>query len=133
MGRRYDAATKDLERALALEPQHAYARGELLHIRMQAADWRDFPREKAQIDQDVREGHLVIQPFVYQAISDSAADLAACSRRFAQLYPAVSCPSLPRSRNHHKIRIGYLSADFREQATAYLTVGLYEMHDREEV
>jgi predicted O-linked N-acetylglucosamine transferase (SPINDLY family) len=131
MGRRYDEATKDLERALALDPQHAYARGELLHIRMQAADWRDFPREKAQIDQDIREGHLVIQPFVYQAISDSAADLAACSRRFAKLYPAVPCPPVPRSRNHAKIRIGYLSADFREQATAYLTVGLYEMHDRQ--
>jgi protein O-GlcNAc transferase len=131
MERRYDEATRDLERALALEPQHAYARGELLHIRMQAADWRDFPREKAQIDQDVREGHLVIQPFVYQAISDSAADLAACSRRFAKLYPAVSCPPVSRSRNHRKIRIGYLSADFREQATAYLTVGLYEMHDRQ--
>jgi predicted O-linked N-acetylglucosamine transferase (SPINDLY family) len=35
------------------------------------------------------------------------------------------------SRKHEKIRIGYLSADFREQATAYLTVGLYEKHDRE--
>jgi protein O-GlcNAc transferase len=131
MGRRYNEATKDLERALTLAPQHAYARGELLHIRMQAADWRDFPREKAQIDQDIREGHLVIQPFVYQAISDSAADLAACSRRFAKIYPAVPCPSIPRSRNHSKIRIGYLSADFREQATAYLTAGLYEMHDRQ--
>lgn len=131
MGRRYDEATRDLERALALDPQHAYARGELLHIRMQAADWRDFPREKAQIDQDVREDHLVIQPFVYQAISDSVADLAACSRRFAKLYPTVPCPPIPRSRAHDRIRIGYLSADFREQATAYLTVGLYEMHDKE--
>jgi len=131
MGRRYDEATRDLERALALDPQHAYARGELLHIRMQVADWRDFQRETAQIDQDVREGHLAIQPFVYQAISDSAADLAACSRRFAKLYPAVPCPPISRSRNHDRIRIGYLSADFREQATAYLTVGLYEMHDRQ--
>jgi protein O-GlcNAc transferase len=131
MARLYDEATKDLERALVLDPQYAYARGELLHIRMQVADWRDFSQQKAQIDQGVREGHLVIQPFVYQAISDSAADLAACSRRFAKLYPAVPCPPIPRSRNHGKIRIGYLSADFREQATAYLTVGLYEMHDRQ--
>jgi predicted O-linked N-acetylglucosamine transferase (SPINDLY family) len=131
MGRRFDNATQDLERALALDPKHAYAQGELLHIRMQAADWRDFSQAKARIDQGIREGHLVIQPFVYQAISDSVADLAACSRLFAGLYPAVPGPSIPRSRNRRKIRIGYLSADFREQATAYLAVGLYERHDRE--
>lgn len=131
MGRHYENATQDLEHALALDPQHAYARGELLHIRMHAADWRDFSQEKAQLDQGIREGHLVVQPFVYQAISDSVADLAACSRRFAKLYPAVPTPNIPPTRNHEKIRIGYLSADFREQATAYLAVGLFEMHDRQ--
>jgi protein O-GlcNAc transferase len=131
MGRRYDNATKDLERALASDPLHAYARGELLHIRMHAADWRDFPQEKSQLDRGIRDGHPVIQPFVYQAISDSPADLADCARLFAKLYPAVSGPKIPLSRNHSKIRIGYLSADFREQATAYLAVGLYEMHDRQ--
>lgn len=131
MGRRTDDATKDLERALALDPRHTFTRGELLHMRMHAADWRDFSREKAQIDQGLREGHLVIQPFVYQAISDDMADLATCSRLFAGLYPAVPGPQIPRNRNHGKIRIGYLSADFREQATAYLAVGLYELHDRD--
>ena len=131
MGRRYDGATKDMERALASDPLHACAQGELLHIRMHAADWRDFAQEKAQLDQGIREGHLVVQPFVYQAISDSAADLADCSRLFAKLYPAVPGPQISQNRNHKKIRIGYLSADFREQATAYLAVGLYEMHDRE--
>lgn len=130
VGRHYDNATKDLEHALALEPLHAYTRGELLHIRMQTADWRDFFREKAQIDQGIRNDHLVIQPFVYQAISDSPADLASCSRLFAKLYPALPSPHILLNRNHGRIRIGYLSADFREQATAYLTVGLYEMHDR---
>jgi protein O-GlcNAc transferase len=131
MERHYDNATKDLERALALDPQHAYARGELMYIKMQAADWRNFSEEKALLDQSIHEGHLVIQPFVYQAISESAADLAACSRLFAKLYPATPGPQIPLSRNHGKIRIGYLSADFREQATAYLAVGLYEMHDRQ--
>jgi predicted O-linked N-acetylglucosamine transferase (SPINDLY family) len=131
LGRRYDQAIADLERALSIAPLQPYARGELLHIRMQAADWQNFDREKAQIDRDIRAGHLVIQPFVYQAISNSVADLAACSRLFAGLYPALPGPPIPRTRGHDKIRIGYLSADFREQATAYLTVGLYEKHDRQ--
>jgi predicted O-linked N-acetylglucosamine transferase (SPINDLY family) len=31
---------------------------------------------------------------------------------------------------HGKIRIGYLSADFHEHATAYLMAELFETHDR---
>jgi predicted O-linked N-acetylglucosamine transferase (SPINDLY family) len=131
MGRRYDGATKDLQRALTSDPFYPCARGELLHIRMHAAEWRDFLQEKTRIDHDIRDGHLVVQPFAYQAVSASPADLAACSRLFARLYPAVPSPAIPRSRSHGKIRIGYLSADFREQATAYLTVGLFERHDRD--
>src|SRR5262249_39051149 len=30
---------------------------------------------------------------------------------------------------HGKIRLGYVSGEFREQATAYLTAGLFEAHD----
>ena len=35
-----------------------------------------------------------------------------------------------RSR-HPKIRVGYVSGEFREQATGYLTADLYECHDRD--
>ena len=32
---------------------------------------------------------------------------------------------------NQKIRVGYFSADFQEHAVAYLTVGLYEFHDKD--
>ncbi|MGO9698346.1 MAG: hypothetical protein ACLPX7_03675 [Xanthobacteraceae bacterium] len=31
---------------------------------------------------------------------------------------------------HDKIRVAYLSADFRQHATAFLTADLFECHDR---
>jgi predicted O-linked N-acetylglucosamine transferase (SPINDLY family) len=33
-------------------------------------------------------------------------------------------------RSRDKIRVGYVSGEFRAQATAYLTAGLYECHDK---
>ena len=126
----YVGATGDLKAALALNPDQPYARGELLHLQMFAADWDDFENQKALVDQGVRAGKEVVRPFVYQAVSASPADLKACSRIFAaHLFPPQ--PSRPfAARSRDKIRIGYLSGEFREQATAYLMAGLYELHDK---
>src|SRR5205823_3248675 len=48
------------------------------------------------------------------------------SRAFAQI--AAPAPCLLSGA---KLRIGYLSADFHTHATAFLTAGLFEQHDRE--
>ncbi len=127
----YAGATDDLRAALAANPAQPFAAGELLHLGMHAADWTDFDAAVASITDGVRKGRRVVRPFAYQAICASPADLQACSRIFADsIFPNAGRPTLP-ARSHDKIRIGYLSAEFREQATAYLMAGLYELHDRE--
>jgi protein O-GlcNAc transferase len=124
-------AVADLQAALAVDPDQPYARGELLHLKMYGADWQDFTTLKTQIDDGVRTGRRVARPFVYQALSSSPADLQACSRIFtANFFPPIGQPA-PFPDRHDRIRIGYLSGEFREQATAYLMAGLYELHDRE--
>lgn len=127
----YAGATSDLRRSLALDPDQPFARGDLHHLQMYGADWSTLDADKKLIDDGVRNGHRAIRPFVYQALSSSPADLQACSRIFAASLPIV--PDAQRSfyYGHDKIRVGYVSGEFREQATAYLMAGLYEKHDRE--
>jgi predicted O-linked N-acetylglucosamine transferase (SPINDLY family) len=123
-------AVADLKAALTIDPNQPYARGELLHLKMYGADWNDFEAEKTLIDNGVHGGGRMVRPFVYQAISSSPADLQACSRIFtAQFFPPVGPPP-SFHRTHPRIRVGYVSGEFREQATAYLMAGLYELHDR---
>jgi len=123
-------AIADLSAALAADPAQPYAAGDLLHLRMQVADWTDFDVSVRAIDDGVRRGLPVIRPFAYQAIGAAPADLQACSRIFAKGLSLASSPA-PAAFTHPKIRIGYVSAEFREQATAYLMAGLYELHDRD--
>jgi len=128
----YHGAISDLEAALAIEPGYTYGRGELLHLKMYAADWEDLDSQNAAIDDAVRHGERAVRPFVYQALSCSPADLQACSRIFANhLFPAPAGDAPRFAHAHGRIRIGYVSGEFREQATAYLMAGLYELHDRE--
>ena len=127
----HGAAVADLEKALAIEPGRTLLRGSLLHLKMFAADWEEFDREVALVHQGVRAGQLVIHPFAYQAIMERPADSQACSRLYGQSrYPAQ--PFQPHAAGRRdKIRIGYVSGDFREQAVGLLMAGLYEQHDKD--
>ena len=125
------AATADLQKALTLEPGRGLLRGSLLHLKMFAGDWKDFERETALIHQEVRAGQMAIHPFAYQAIMENPADSQICSRTYGQSrYPAQAFqPHVSPARE--KIRIGYVSGDFREQAVGLLLAGLYEQHDKD--
>jgi predicted O-linked N-acetylglucosamine transferase (SPINDLY family) len=82
----------------------------------------------------VRAGSHTVQPFIFQAIAETPQDAQACSRLWVQdKYPLMaSAPHDPDARKSRgKIRIGYMSGEFRQQATAILMAGLYERHDRD--
>ncbi len=128
----YAPAIADLKAALKADPGHPYLAGELLHLKLQGADWQDYAALKDAVDAGVRAGKRIIRPFAYQAVSNSPADLKACSEIFAaDQFPARAAAAPARRADGGKLRIGYVSADFREQATAYLMAGLYEHHDRD--
>lgn len=127
----YVGATTDLQAALAADPGQPYAAGELLHLKMHGADWTDFEASMALIDDGVRSRRRVVRPFAYQALSRIPADLQACSRLFAESLFPIWTGQRPSAYDHDRIRIGYVSGEFREQATAYLMAGLYELHDRD--
>jgi protein O-GlcNAc transferase len=129
--RDYDGALRDLERLIQIQSNYAFARGHLFHLRMESADWRDYEREAGCLDAGVRAGEQIVKPFIYQAASASPADIQACAKLFAEQYrPIASALNAHSCSRQEKIRIGYVSGEFREQATAYLTAGLYECHDK---
>ena len=128
----FAAARADQENALALDPHHPFLPGELLHIKMHAGDWADFDQDRAALDAAVLKGERVVRPFAYQAMAESPLNLQACARIFEQSLNLTRRELPPmRAAREGKIRVAYLSGEFREQATAYLMVGLYELHDRE--
>jgi predicted O-linked N-acetylglucosamine transferase (SPINDLY family) len=129
---RYQPALADREKVLTLDPDRPYARGELLHLKMHVCDWNGYEEQRALIDEATRAGGRGMQPFGYQAVARSPDDLQRCSTRFASdIYPAVRYLLPAPDRGHDKIRLGYVSGEFRDQATAQLMAGLYEQHDRD--
>ena len=124
--RRYDLAAPAYGRLLALNPSHPFIKGALLHQKMLACDWSGMEDMILDIEAGIAKGRLVAEPFGWQGISSSPESLQRC----AELYAARLYPSAPLAAQvapaADKIRIGYLSGEFREQATSLLLVGVLE-------
>lgn len=134
VGRPAEAAAS-WERTLALSPDYPYALGNLLYARLQAGDWRSYDSLRAAVEAGVSAGRLASTPFAFLSIADSPRLQLQCARAYlADRYPKKTpheATRAPRSAVHRgRLRLGYLSADFRNHATARLVVGLLERHDR---
>jgi predicted O-linked N-acetylglucosamine transferase (SPINDLY family) len=124
-------AVRDVERALELAPGLPFAPGMLLHSRMHACDWRSHDEDVARLVAGVREGRRCIEPLPFVGVSDSARDQRRCARIWIDDRLQRMAPPPPgRDRRHDRIRVAYLSADFRDHATARLAAGVFERHDR---
>ncbi len=118
---------------MAIAPGYPFAKGKLLHAKMMGCDWTDLEASAEDLAQDVRAGRQSAEPFGYLAISSSAEDQQSCATTYAAAYyrpsPAPLRHSRPESRG--KLRIGYVSGEFRAQATAFLITELLELHDKQ--
>lgn len=111
--------------------------GELIRNQLHVCDWRRLDERCATLVERVRTtDDPVIRPFAALAIPGlTAADQQRIARLQAAEYAAWSArardlpPSAPRPVGA-RLRVGYLSDDFQEHATAYLTAALFERHDR---
>jgi protein O-GlcNAc transferase len=131
--KRYDEAARHFERLFDLVPDHQRALGAAFGARLACCDWTQYADASARIAAGVHAAQPVIQPFTFLAISDSPELQLRCARiHVDNLLPAAArLPWNGARYEHEKIRVAYLSADYHEHATAALTAGLFEAHDRQ--
>jgi protein O-GlcNAc transferase len=106
--RRSEEAFAAFDRALGLDPELPYAEGHRLHAKLQVCDWTNLDAEVSHLLAGLRDG----------------------ARRHGSDLPRFTPISDGRAYPHDRIRIAYLSSDLRDHAVGYLTIGLFEHHDR---
>jgi predicted O-linked N-acetylglucosamine transferase (SPINDLY family) len=135
MNRPEDAAA-GLERLFEVAPEtgpdYNYALGMMLHSRLLCCDWRDYDATVAAIDSAVQAGRRVTLPSLMIAASDAPATQLQCARLFVEdNWKALVAPLWTGERyGHTRIRLAYVSADFREHPVSVLMASLFETHDR---
>jgi protein O-GlcNAc transferase len=131
---RIEAAVEAYEKVMKLAPDTDYLHGRLLHGRMFLCRWAGWAELVAETVRRVDEGRAAAEPFALMSTPAGPATLLRGARTFA----AENCP--PRTTElpppayrepGRKLRVAYVSTDFRSHAVAQLIAGLFEQHDRE--
>ncbi len=120
---------------LGLGERQAAAQDLLAFYEREVCDWRGGDTQVQALRQSIAslpaDAAVPTNPFAHVTLLDDPYEqlraAAICSRHIA----STVTPLPPRAAQAApRLRIGYVSADFRRHATAYLTAELFERHDR---
>ena len=123
---------------LGLDSSATAAHGQLVFLEREACRWSQADEALHGLREAVRTLPADVaretSPFAHAVLVDDPLEQLKVSQHYA-LHMAALYPALPRqvARAHGgRLRIGYLSADFHQHATAQLMAQMLECHDRAE-
>jgi len=130
--KRWEEALASYERALAAAVDHPYAFSGAADCVMKLCDWDERTRFAADVNAHVSGKKSIVYPFVLLGYSGDPALQLQCARNSIEdMFPSLPSPFWSGQTWHHdKLRVAYLSADFRSHPVAYLTAELFGQHDR---
>ncbi|WP_304192119.1 tetratricopeptide repeat protein [Phenylobacterium aquaticum] len=129
---RLEPAVADYRRGLALDPGNVTALGAKLALQLRLCDWSDYAIDAPRIRELIGEGRAADQPISFLMHTDDPAAQLQCAR----LYAAARHPGRPaplwtgEAYGHERIRVAYVSSDFRVHAVGHLVRELFGCHDR---
>ena len=124
------AAAAAYEQALRLAPDDGAVLSDLLYLRKRMADWHDLAMLRERFRAGVAAGQAGLSPFNLLSGPSTRAEQRRCAERWSALLPMRPAAPQRQPVSSGRLRIGYLSSDFYQHATAFLTAGLFEHHDR---
>ncbi len=126
-------AVHAFERAVALAPALTPALANLLQARQQMCAWDDVDRLRERLLATLADpdGDPRWPPFIALGMDIGPEEQLAVARRWSSaVLPRPAAPPPPHPRGP-RLRVGYLSSDFREHPTGRLMAALFEEHDRD--
>jgi protein O-GlcNAc transferase len=138
-----DLAIENYKRALSLNPELHHALTHLVHQKQHICDWQEQGEDSLnqqilkirQLVKSVPEAQ--ISPFAFLAMpTTTAQEQKICASHYVEqnykhLYKLRTSLNFTKSQTRkQKIKIAYLSADFRLHPLAFLITELIEQHDR---
>jgi protein O-GlcNAc transferase len=125
----YSLATESFERALALRPPCPAAIAGMASCAFRVCDWERGRDAVAQL-RALPEGLDHLHPFLLLSIDCDPEELAQLTRRRARAIAMGLAEGVIAPYSHERLRIAYVSPDFRDHAVAHCIAGVIERHDR---
>lgn len=128
----HEEAAACFKKLLSIKPDYIFAVGSYLDSKMHCCDWEGIENDFHELLAGVEAGKEVSSPFFLLAIPSTPAQQKRCAEIYVRkLYPEAAPDTKTSHRHsHNKIRLAYVSADFREHPVGELIAGVFEQHDK---
>ena len=126
----YLEAFTAFDTAFTIEPDLQFVEAMRFHMKQMLCRWDNFNEDAEHLLAGLRNRKLLITPFSFLITPSLPADQLQCAKAFAELQPAATRLWQDQIYSHDRVRIAYLSADFRNHAVGHLIAGLFEQHDK---
>jgi predicted O-linked N-acetylglucosamine transferase (SPINDLY family) len=128
---RHAEAARAFEKFASAAPDHKYLLSGQLTAAASLCDWATIERLRPRFEVEVMSGKSIVNPFFLLGLSDDPALAHAAALHYGHDFlPWLAKVEMPKPAPGEKIRIAYLSADFRQHAVGHLMIGIFEHHDR---
>lgn len=127
---RFDGAIRDYEQALRVAPNDVDVVSGLAGAHLQFCDWTQLERMLAPLHALIEREEPVPGLLLIRMFDDPSLHLKGARNYARAVVRRQSLEAPPSPGSPDKIRIAYLSGDFRHHPVAYLLPGLIERHDR---
>jgi predicted O-linked N-acetylglucosamine transferase (SPINDLY family) len=126
------AALVSFDKAIAIKPDHQLAFGGMAEAALAACDWARTATLAGEVKARIAQPGASIAPFTLLGYgSDPLLQLGCAKKSIRDKVPVPAQPLWTGAiYRHDKVRIAYLSADFRRHAVSLLMAELFELHDR---
>ena len=131
--KRYAEAFAAYDKALSIKPDLESVEGSRLHMKMHLCNWEKLDKEIGDLTNSIRAGKGNCPPFALLSLTDLPDDHLRCTQAWGAAIHPITAKSVWQDKiyKHDKIRLGYVSADLRTHAVAYLIAELFELHDKD--
>jgi protein O-GlcNAc transferase len=125
--------------AITLKPDCTEALVQFIHQSKQIGRWHELEEPLQRLRRKLKRDASDIDPFMLLTVCDDPKALLLCAKEYSAKVERLARREAPNLNfrydwpTHNKLRVGYLSADFRAHATAYLMVQMFENHDKKRV
>ncbi|HEY1736985.1 MAG TPA: tetratricopeptide repeat protein [Methylovirgula sp.] len=132
---KFDEAAAVLKQAIELDPNFDSAIIELIKIRRHICDWSEYAEDQKQLLSFIEQKKDGIFMLLLMGFDSTPKQQLDCARLAMKKFneSTVRVGPHPEPKKKDKLRIGYLSADYRDHPVGRLLPDLFSRHDRNEI
>jgi len=129
---RFGDALKDYDRILAIDPDFPKLQGQIALAALYDSDWRRMAEVAENLPAQVEAGIPGFDPWTLSGYGAPGPLLLTCARNTLReiLPPPSPAPWTGKVYAHDRVRLAYLSADFRSHPVGFQLIEVLAHHDR---